>query len=194
MPKKVKLLKFVKKGQVEAVEIESHILLNRHMTEDAPGIGDTFFHLRPTVGALFNKLRRDLDLPKVGRFDYVKTHKGFVYTGAIKNFFGLLGNKMHMHMTHAEKSDFQKMLADIYFAVEETNKTEKPKVLTIMDCVVAMSGNGPRNGKLQQIGLNSKLKVNFILNQNPNNPKCRTAQSKRVTRACWLFINRPKTT
>lgn len=88
-----------------------------------------------------------INLPKL------KTHKGFVYTGAIKNFFGLLGNKMHMHMTHSNKSKFQQMLADIYFAVEETNNTETPKVLTIMDCVLAMSGNGPRNGKLQKIGL-----------------------------------------
>ncbi len=88
-----------------------------------------------------------VNLPKL------KTHKGFVYTGAIKNFFGLLGNKMHMHMTHKEKAKFQQMLADIYFAVEETNKTDKPKVLTIMDCVLTMSGNGPRAGKIREMGL-----------------------------------------
>ncbi|MFX1394475.1 MAG: DUF362 domain-containing protein [Promethearchaeota archaeon] len=88
-----------------------------------------------------------INLPKL------KTHKGYVYTGAIKNFFGLLGNKMNMHMTHKNKIDFQGMLADIYFAVEETNKTNLPKVLTIMDAVIAMEGKGPRSGKPRKVGL-----------------------------------------
>jgi len=88
-----------------------------------------------------------LNLPKL------KTHNGFVYTGAIKNLFGLLGNKMHMHMTHKVKREFQKMLADIYFAVEETNQTDFPKVLTIMDAVIAMEGKGPRAGTPRKIGL-----------------------------------------
>lgn len=88
-----------------------------------------------------------INMPKL------KTHKGYVYTGAIKNFFGLLGNKMNMHMTHKDKIEFQKLLADIYFAVEETNKTNLPKVLTIMDAVIAMEGKGPRAGKPKQVGL-----------------------------------------
>ncbi|MHA1437388.1 MAG: DUF362 domain-containing protein [Promethearchaeota archaeon] len=88
-----------------------------------------------------------INMPKL------KTHNGFVYTGAIKNFFGLLGNKMNMHMTHKNKINFQKMLADIYFAVEETNKTDFPKVLTIMDAVIAMEGKGPRSGKPRKIGV-----------------------------------------
>ncbi|MFX1337908.1 MAG: DUF362 domain-containing protein [Promethearchaeota archaeon] len=88
-----------------------------------------------------------INLPKL------KTHNGYVYTGAIKNLFGLLGNKMNMHMTHKNKIDFQKMLADIFFAVEETNSRYIPKVLTIMDAVIAMEGKGPRAGKPKKIGL-----------------------------------------
>jgi uncharacterized protein (DUF362 family)/Pyruvate/2-oxoacid:ferredoxin oxidoreductase delta subunit len=88
-----------------------------------------------------------LNLPKL------KTHSGYIYTGAIKNFFGLLGNKMHMHMTYKNKVDFQKMLADIYFAVEETNSTNLPKVFTIMDGVIAMEGKGPRAGKPKKVGV-----------------------------------------
>ena len=42
-----------------------------------------------------------INLPKL------KTHNGYIYTGAIKNLFGLLGNKMNMHMTHKNKSNFQ---------------------------------------------------------------------------------------
>jgi len=88
-----------------------------------------------------------LNLPKL------KTHSGYAYTGAIKNFFGLLSNKMHMHMLHKNKIEFQKMLADIYFAVEETNKTDLPKTMTLMDGVFAMEGKGPRSGKPRKIGL-----------------------------------------
>jgi uncharacterized protein (DUF362 family)/NAD-dependent dihydropyrimidine dehydrogenase PreA subunit len=94
---------------------------------------------------------RDIDilinLPKL------KTHGGYVYTGAIKNLFGLLGNKMSMHMTHKNKKSFQNMLADIYFAVEETNDSNEPKVLNIMDAVTAMEGKGPRAGKPRKVGL-----------------------------------------
>lgn len=88
-----------------------------------------------------------INLPKL------KTHGGYIYTGAIKNLFGLLGNKMSMHMTHKNKLDFQKMLADIYFAVEETNKTDLPKIMTLIDGVIAMEGKGPRAGKPRHIGL-----------------------------------------
>jgi len=89
-----------------------------------------------------------INLPKL------KTHKGYVYTGAIKNLFGLLANKMLMHMTHKNKIKFQKMLADIYFAVEETGiSSDLPKVLTIMDGVMAMEGKGPRSGKPKKVGV-----------------------------------------
>ncbi len=88
-----------------------------------------------------------INLPKL------KTHSGYVYTGAIKNFFGILGNKMSMHMTHKNKKRFQEMLADIYFAVEETNNTNFPKVLTIMDGCISMEGKGPRSGKPRKVGL-----------------------------------------
>lgn len=88
-----------------------------------------------------------INLPKL------KTHTGFVYTGAIKNLFGMLGNKQKMHLTHSNKLTFQKMLADIYFAVEETNDLDKPKILTIMDAVIAMEGKGPQFGKPRKVGL-----------------------------------------
>lgn len=88
-----------------------------------------------------------INLPKL------KTHTGFVYTGAIKNLLGVLGNKQKMHLKYGEKDMFQKMLADIYFAVEETNETDKPKVLTIMDAVIAMEGKGPQFGKARKVGV-----------------------------------------
>jgi uncharacterized protein (DUF362 family)/NAD-dependent dihydropyrimidine dehydrogenase PreA subunit len=123
-----------------------------------------------------------INLPKL------KTHKGYVYTGAIKNLFGLLGNKMNMHMTHRNKIEFQRMLADIYFAVEETNNENLPKVLTIMDAVVAMEGKGPRSGKPRKIGLiiagfNSAA-VDIVgytlMNGNPSDLEAITSLAKRT--------------
>ncbi len=123
-----------------------------------------------------------INLPKL------KTHNGFVYTGSIKNLFGLLGNKMKMHMVHKNKIEFQQMLADIYFAVEETNNTELPKVLTIMDAVMAMEGKGPRAGKPRKVGL---LIAGFnpaavdivgytLMNGNPNDLDAITSVAKRT--------------
>ena len=118
----------------------------------------------------------------------LKTHNGYVYTGAIKNLFGLLGNKMKMHMVHKNKIEFQQMLADIYFAVEETNNTELPKVLTIMDCVDCMEGKGPRAGKPRKVGL---LIAGFnpaaidivgytLMNGNPNDLEVITSVANRA--------------
>lgn len=123
-----------------------------------------------------------LNLPKL------KTHSGYVYTGAIKNLFGLLSNKMHMHMIHQNKIEFQKMLADIYFAVEETNKTDLPKTMTLMDGVIAMEGKGPRAGKPRKVGL---LIASFnpaavdivgytLMNGNPNDLDSITSLAKRT--------------
>ena len=123
-----------------------------------------------------------INLPKL------KTHNGYVYTGAIKNLFGLLGNKMKMHMVHKNKIEFQQMLADIYFSVEETNSTELPKMLTIMDAVIAMEGKGPRAGKPRKVGL---LIAGFnpaavdivgytLMNGNPNDLEAITSVANRT--------------
>lgn len=111
-----------------------------------------------------------INMPKL------KTHNGYVYTGAIKNLFGLLSNKMKMHMKYKNKTLFQKLLADIYFAVEQTGNEDHPKMLTIMDGVIAMEGNGPRAGEPRSTnvliaGFNPAAvdSVGFsLMNGNPN--------------------------
>jgi len=123
-----------------------------------------------------------INLPKL------KTHSGYIYTGAVKNFFGLLGNKMHMHMTYKNKIEFQKMLADIYFSVEETNNTDVPKVLSFMDACIGMEGKGPRSGKPKKVGVliagfNSAA-VDIVgytlMNGNPNDLDAITSLAKRT--------------
>lgn len=78
----------------------------------------------------------------------MKTHAGFVFTGAIKNFFGLNAHKNRMHVTHKNKDNFQHMLGDIHQAVLASAPGSKTKpVLHIMDGIVGMDGKGPAGGK-----------------------------------------------
>ncbi|MEX2754067.1 MAG: DUF362 domain-containing protein, partial [Candidatus Sigynarchaeota archaeon] len=78
----------------------------------------------------------------------MKTHAGFVFTGAIKNFFGLHAHKNRMHLIHKDKVDFQHLLGDINQAVlvSAPGTATKP-VLHLMDGIVGMDGKGPAGGK-----------------------------------------------
>ncbi len=74
-----------------------------------------------------------ISLPKL------KTHELTLYTGAVKNFFGILPQKNRKQAHFLEDRDhFGEVVADIYSIV-------KPH-LAVMDGVVGMEGNGPSNG------------------------------------------------
>ncbi|MGV9198020.1 MAG: DUF362 domain-containing protein [Promethearchaeia archaeon] len=129
----------------EQIELKNFFESNRKkvtLKNPQPGVEKDIFLPEEAVDA-------DLviNLPKL------KTHNGYVYTGAIKNLFGLLGNKMKMHMKYKNKQNFQKLLGDIYFALEESHDNARPKVLTIMDAVIAMEGKGPRAGDPRKVGV-----------------------------------------
>lgn len=70
----------------------------------------------------------------------MKSHALTRLTGAVKNQFGLIYglNKAGYHSKFPDIIDFSKALIDI-------NRWAKPK-LFIMDGIVAMEGNGPKNG------------------------------------------------
>jgi uncharacterized protein (DUF362 family)/Pyruvate/2-oxoacid:ferredoxin oxidoreductase delta subunit len=82
-----------------------------------------------------------ISLPKL------KTHPLTRMTGAVKNQFGcipgMLKNQHHARMP--DPFNFAAMLVDI-------NTFVKPR-LFIMDAVMAMEGNGPRNGKPREMGV-----------------------------------------
>ncbi|WAM33418.1 DUF362 domain-containing protein [Caldicellulosiruptor morganii] len=82
-----------------------------------------------------------INLPKL------KTHRMAVYTGAVKNLFGLVpgGQKAELHFRLQEVEKFMEMLLDIYY-------TANP-VLNIMDAIVGMEGEGPSAGKPRSLGL-----------------------------------------
>ena len=82
-----------------------------------------------------------LSLPKF------KTHALTRFTGAIKNQFGCIPGilKSQHHVKMSDPYDFATMLVDL-------NTLIKPR-LYVMDGIIAMEGNGPRNGKPRKLSV-----------------------------------------
>ncbi|MFW6160600.1 MAG: DUF362 domain-containing protein [Acidobacteriota bacterium] len=82
-----------------------------------------------------------LNLPKL------KTHALTVFTGAVKNLFGVIpyGLRLTHHSRYSDQDSFARMLVDIFSCA-------KPS-LSIMDAVVAMEGEGPSGGNPRKAGL-----------------------------------------
>jgi len=74
-----------------------------------------------------------------------KTHGLVRFTGAVKNQFGCIPGllKSQFHVRLPDPDDFSTMLVDL-------NTLVRPR-LYIMDGIMAMEGNGPRNGKLKKL-------------------------------------------
>lgn len=77
----------------------------------------------------------------------LKTHSFMGVTGAVKNLFGCFvgTDKAQFHLRMKKRQDFAGMLVDLYGLV-------KP-VLSIVDGVIGMEGNGPRNGETKHGGI-----------------------------------------
>jgi len=87
-----------------------------------------------------------LDADGVVSLPKLKAHGLTRMTGAIKNQFGCVPGilKGQFHAKMADPYDFATMLVDI-------NTFIRPR-LYVMDAVMAMEGNGPRNGKPRKMG------------------------------------------
>ena len=82
-----------------------------------------------------------ISLPKL------KTHALTLLTGAVKNLYGAIVGleKSRLHFTYQTPTEFSRMLVDLYGAVRP--------VLSLVDGIVAMEGEGPRGGPLRQANL-----------------------------------------
>lgn len=91
------------------------------------------------------KIIKDVDY--VVSLAKLKTHTMMMYTGAVKNLFGVIPGivKMKYHYTLKNATAFAEHLVDICEYV-------KP-VLSIIDAIDAMEGNGPSVGDLRRVGL-----------------------------------------
>lgn len=81
-----------------------------------------------------------ISLPKL------KTHDYTIITGAIKNQFGCIPglNKSELHLKLPDIDSFSRMLVDL-------NRYLSPR-LFVMDGIIGMEGNGPRNGRPKKLG------------------------------------------
>jgi uncharacterized protein (DUF362 family)/ferredoxin len=95
----------------------------------------------------FTVTKRLTEVDKVISLAKMKTHTFMGMTGATKNMFGFIVGmqKAQFHLRMQERKEFAGMLIDLANFV-------KP-VLSIVDGVVGMEGNGPRNGRPIQAGV-----------------------------------------
>lgn len=87
------------------------------------------------------------EVDKVISVSKLKTHGMMMFTGAVKNMFGIVAGleKAEYHVRMPNNKDFSNALVDICML-------SKP-VLSFMDAVVGMEGNGPSGGEPRHIGL-----------------------------------------
>ena len=88
-----------------------------------------------------------LEVDKIISIPKIKTHMMTVYSGAVKNMFGIIPGsyKAEYHLRFDDTGDFADLLIDIC-------SFSKP-VLTIMDAIIGMEGYGPTNGTPKKVGL-----------------------------------------
>ncbi|MFH1210786.1 MAG: DUF362 domain-containing protein [archaeon] len=77
----------------------------------------------------------------------LKTHSLTVYTGCVKNMFGIIPGRLKsgMHTKFQDPYNFSKMLLDLYMV-------RKPD-LNIIDGVYGMEGDGPASGDVRHFGI-----------------------------------------
>lgn len=101
-------------------------------------------------GQIYKKIKissKVLKVDKVVNIAKLKTHSQMILTLGIKNTFGCIPGleKSGWHIRCATNENFAALLVDVHLLV-------KP-VLTILDGVIGMEGNGPANGKLRHFGV-----------------------------------------
>ncbi len=121
------------------------------------GIGGAILNYDTSVRKIghFEIITPALDCDLIINIPKLKTHSLTVFTGAVKNLYGLIPGltKLSYHSTHKTKEAFSSLLFDIL-------ETIKKPQLTIMDGIIGMDGNGPADGNLRDVGV-------IIISTNP---------------------------
>jgi uncharacterized protein (DUF362 family) len=92
-------------------------------------------------------IRPVIEADKIISIPKIKTHMMTVYSGAVKNLFGIIPGsyKPEYHLRFDDAEDFADLLLDICSFAKPT--------LTVMDAVIGMEGYGPTNGSPKKVGL-----------------------------------------
>jgi uncharacterized protein (DUF362 family)/ferredoxin len=83
---------------------------------------------------------------KVISVSKLKTHGMMKFTGAVKNMYGIVPGliKAEYHFQYPELKNFSNMLVDVC--------SFKTPILSFMDGIVGMEGDGPSSGDLRRVG------------------------------------------
>jgi len=135
------MLKSVYKGcgMIEAAE-RSKAILNFSTDIMDVFIPEAKIAKKITIASIVKEVDAIISLPKL------KTHGMCVFTGAVKNMFGIIPGmtKMEYHFRMNKIDDFSDMLLDVC-------RYANP-VLSVMDAIIGMEGNGPSAGTPRTIG------------------------------------------
>ncbi|MFH1282833.1 MAG: DUF362 domain-containing protein [bacterium] len=93
------------------------------------------------IAKAFTNVDFVVSLPKL------KTHGQTYFTGAVKNIFGMVPGlrKAAYHFKLPGTELFSQMLVDLYSLINP--------IFSLMDGIVGMDGNGPKSGRLRDVGL-----------------------------------------
>jgi len=98
-------------------------------------------------GKIYYVSKYALQVDAIVSLPKMKTHVLVLFTGAIKNMFGIIPGfrKSEYHKRFPHPMDFSQMLVDVF-------SLALPK-LSIMDAIVCMDGDGPSSGNPKYVGL-----------------------------------------
>ncbi|MCX7750576.1 MAG: DUF362 domain-containing protein [Candidatus Bipolaricaulota bacterium] len=111
---------------------------------------ETGFVRVPVDGAVLREAylaREAIEADFVVNLPKLKTHSLTLFTGAVKNLYGLLpgGLRVAYHGQYKGPEEFNGLLVDLYAVIRPA--------LTVMDGVVAMEGAGPAGGHPRPLGV-----------------------------------------
>ncbi len=126
---------------IEEVAVRTGVLLNYDT-----GSSKISF-VEGKISKSFDIINPVLEADMVITVPKLKTHGMAIFTGAVKNLFGVIPGvkKAEYHFRMEEKQDFCEMLVDLCELV-------KPG-LAIMDGIVGMEGEGPSGGNPRKVGV-----------------------------------------
>lgn len=135
------LLKGVYKAcRIEKIAIESDFELNYNTGEVVTP------HPKAKVLSDITSMEVLEQVDKVISVSKLKTHGMMKFTGAVKNMYGIIPGliKAEYHFQYPELKKFSNMLVDVC--------SYKVPVLSFMDGIVGMEGDGPSSGDLRKVG------------------------------------------
>ena len=137
-------------GMTKACE-NADIILNLDTGQEDIKNEDGMFLKNVTVMKAVMDADIIINLPKL------KTHGQMVYTGAVKNMFGIVPGmiKAEHHFRMPDYDDFANSLIDIFLS--------KKPVISILDAIDAMEGHGPSAGEARRLGMILVSEDAFIL-------------------------------